>query len=367
MYPGVWRHGDWIEITSRGTAIISGRSDSTINRGGVRIGTSEIYRAVALSPKCVDALVVDLPWPGTAGWIVLFVVLADGARLDDELTSRIAARLREDCSPRHTPDEVRQVDAVPADDLRQARRGPGQAHPDGRRSGDRREPRVARRSRRARPLRRARTERRAARPASVESARGHDLLRRRGPPPRAAAALRGARRLRLHGARGNPERAGDHEPLDLVGSLADREDLRVPVEPADRVLLDVAVAAVDLHRLVGGPQRDETRLELRLGRREGERTARVLQPRGLVGEEAGRLDLGRHVGELRRRSPGSGRSAARTRGAPSRRRGPRRTRPARARPPSRRRRSGRCPAPRRTASGRCRARRAGSPRERGSR
>ncbi len=113
MYPGVWRHGDWIEITSRGTAIISGRSDSTINRGGVRIGTSEIYRAVATISEVQDALVVDLTWPGTAGWIVLFVVLADGALLGDALTRRIAARLREDCSPRHMPDEVRQVDAVP--------------------------------------------------------------------------------------------------------------------------------------------------------------------------------------------------------------------------------------------------------------
>jgi acetoacetyl-CoA synthetase len=113
MYPGVWRHGDWIEITSRGTAIISGRSDSTINRGGVRIGTSELYRAVVSLPEVKDALVVDLTWPGAAGWIVLFVVLGGGALLDDALRGRIAARLREDCSPRHVPDEVRQVGAVP--------------------------------------------------------------------------------------------------------------------------------------------------------------------------------------------------------------------------------------------------------------
>ncbi len=113
LYPGIWRHGDWIEITSRGTAIISGRSDSTINRGGVRMGTSEIYRVVALIPEVLDALVVDLPWPGTSGFIVLFVVLAEGARLDEELRNRITTRLREDCSPRHAPDEVRQIDAVP--------------------------------------------------------------------------------------------------------------------------------------------------------------------------------------------------------------------------------------------------------------
>ena len=78
-YPGVWRHGDWIEITSRGTAVIYGRSDSTINRGGVRMGTSEIYRAVQGDrPRCTDALVVDVPRPGTEGWMPLFVVLARG-------------------------------------------------------------------------------------------------------------------------------------------------------------------------------------------------------------------------------------------------------------------------------------------------
>ncbi len=109
LYPGVWRHGDWIEITSRGTAIISGRSDSTINRDGIRIGTSEIYRTVSGLPEVVDALVVDLPQAG----IVLFVVLADGATLDRELSGRIEASLREQCSPRHLPDQLRQVAAVP--------------------------------------------------------------------------------------------------------------------------------------------------------------------------------------------------------------------------------------------------------------
>ena len=113
VYPGIWRHGDWIEVTSRGTAIISGRSDSTINRGGVRIGTSELYRAVTSLPEVVDALVVDLPWPGTSGFIVLFVVLADGVPLYEALEVRIAKQLREDCSPRHAPNEVRQVEAVP--------------------------------------------------------------------------------------------------------------------------------------------------------------------------------------------------------------------------------------------------------------
>jgi acetoacetyl-CoA synthetase len=112
MYPGVWRHGDWIEITSRGTAIIYGRSDSTINRGGVRMGTSEIYRAVLAVPEVVDALVVDVPRDGGA-WMPLFVVLREGAELDDALVAAIRRRIREDCSPRHVPDEVIAVAEVP--------------------------------------------------------------------------------------------------------------------------------------------------------------------------------------------------------------------------------------------------------------
>jgi acetoacetyl-CoA synthetase len=107
MYPGIWRHGDWIEITERGTAIITGRSDSTINRGGVRMGTAEIYRAVLAVDEVVDALVVDV------GTMPLFVVLRDGAELDDDVVGRIRARVREDCSPRHVPDEVIEVQEVP--------------------------------------------------------------------------------------------------------------------------------------------------------------------------------------------------------------------------------------------------------------
>ncbi|MDX6718210.1 MAG: acetoacetyl-CoA synthetase, partial [Solirubrobacteraceae bacterium] len=113
MYPGVWRHGDWIEITERGTAIIYGRSDSTINRGGVRMGTSEIYRAVLALDAVVDALVVDVPRAGEENWMALFVVLREGAALDDDLRAAIARRIREDCSPRHVPDDVLQVAEVP--------------------------------------------------------------------------------------------------------------------------------------------------------------------------------------------------------------------------------------------------------------
>jgi acetoacetyl-CoA synthetase len=113
MYPGVWRHGDWIEISERGTAIISGRSDSTINRGGIRMGTSEIYSAVLADDDVVDALVVDIPREGTDGWMPLFVVLREGAAFDDDLVGRIKQRIREDCSPRHVPNEIHQIDEVP--------------------------------------------------------------------------------------------------------------------------------------------------------------------------------------------------------------------------------------------------------------
>ena len=112
-FPGVWRHGDWIEITSRGTAVIYGRSDSTINRSGVRMGTSEIYRAVLGVDAIVDALVVDIPRPGTEGWMPLFVVLREGAELDEGLRREIARRVRAQCSPRHVPDEVYAIAEVP--------------------------------------------------------------------------------------------------------------------------------------------------------------------------------------------------------------------------------------------------------------
>jgi acetoacetyl-CoA synthetase len=112
VYPGVWRHGDWIEITDRGTAIITGRSDSTINRGGIRMGTAEIYRAVLAVDEVVDALVVDVP-RGDEDWMPLFVVLREGVELDDDLVARIRRRIREDCSPRHVPSEISAIAEVP--------------------------------------------------------------------------------------------------------------------------------------------------------------------------------------------------------------------------------------------------------------
>jgi acetoacetyl-CoA synthetase len=113
VYPGVWRHGDWIEITDRGTAIISGRSDATINRGGIRMGTAEIYRAVLAVDAIVDALVVDVPVEGSDAWMPLFVVLREGSELSDDVVAEIRRRVREDCSPRHVPSEVIAVREVP--------------------------------------------------------------------------------------------------------------------------------------------------------------------------------------------------------------------------------------------------------------
>jgi acetoacetyl-CoA synthetase len=112
-YPGVWRHGDWIEITEQGSAVIHGRSDATINRGGIRMGSSEIYQAVFALDDVLDALVVDVPQTDGEGWMPLFVVLRDGVALDAALTTQIARRIREDCSPRHVPNEVHAVAAIP--------------------------------------------------------------------------------------------------------------------------------------------------------------------------------------------------------------------------------------------------------------
>jgi acetoacetyl-CoA synthetase len=113
VYPGVWRHGDWIEITERDTAIISGRSDATINRGGIRMGTAEIYRAVLAVEDVVDALVVDVPQDEGDAWMPLFVVMREGAELSDDIAARIRRRIREDCSPRHVPNDIIAVSEVP--------------------------------------------------------------------------------------------------------------------------------------------------------------------------------------------------------------------------------------------------------------
>lgn len=113
MYPGVWRHGDWIEITERGGVIIYGRSDATINRGGIRLGTSEIYSAVEALPEVADSLVVDLEYLGRESYMPLFVVLRAGSALDAALKDRIVAAIRKAASPRHLPNEILQVREVP--------------------------------------------------------------------------------------------------------------------------------------------------------------------------------------------------------------------------------------------------------------
>ncbi|MCK9249955.1 MAG: acetoacetate--CoA ligase [Solirubrobacteraceae bacterium] len=112
-FPGVWRHGDWIEITDRGTAIIHGRSDATINRGGIRMGTAEIYRAVLTVDAVVDALVIDVPGDDGALWMPLFVVLREGTDLDDATRDEVRGAVRRLCSPRHVPDVVIPVATIP--------------------------------------------------------------------------------------------------------------------------------------------------------------------------------------------------------------------------------------------------------------
>jgi acetoacetyl-CoA synthetase len=113
-FPGVWRHGDWITIGADGSCVVTGRSDATLNRGGVRLGTAEFYSVVEGLAEVVDSMVVHLEdGEGGAGELLLFVVLADGLELDDALRRRIGAELRAALSPRHVPDEIHQVRAVP--------------------------------------------------------------------------------------------------------------------------------------------------------------------------------------------------------------------------------------------------------------
>ena len=112
-FPGVWRHGDFIKINERGGSYIYGRSDSTLNRYGVRIGSAEIYRAVDQLAEIADSLIVCLELDGGGFYMPLFVRLADNVVLDEDLRARIAAKLRAECSPRHVPDEVHAVDAIP--------------------------------------------------------------------------------------------------------------------------------------------------------------------------------------------------------------------------------------------------------------
>ncbi len=112
-YPGVWRHGDWIKILPDGGCVIYGRSDATLNRGGVRMGTSEFYRVVEAFGEVADSLVVDTGQLGRDGRLVLYVTLEPGQELDEDLTGRLRAALRGKLSPRHVPDAIHQVPGIP--------------------------------------------------------------------------------------------------------------------------------------------------------------------------------------------------------------------------------------------------------------
>jgi acetoacetyl-CoA synthetase len=112
-FPGVWRHGDWIKILPDGGCVIYGRSDATLNRGGVRMGTSEFYRVVEAFPEVADSLVVDTGQLGREGRLVLYVTLAPGQELSDDLTGRLRGALRAKLSPRHVPDVIHEVPGIP--------------------------------------------------------------------------------------------------------------------------------------------------------------------------------------------------------------------------------------------------------------
>lgn len=113
MYPGVWRHGDYLKVTSRGSCVIYGRSDATINRGGVRMGTSEIYSAIDSVPEVADSLVVDLQSKDSSSEMPCFVVLKDGAELNNRLKDEIKRQIRTQCSPRHVPSTIYEVKDIP--------------------------------------------------------------------------------------------------------------------------------------------------------------------------------------------------------------------------------------------------------------
>jgi acetoacetyl-CoA synthetase len=112
-YPGVWRHGDWITITDRTSVIVHGRSDATLNRHGIRMGSGDIYRALEPLHEVVDSLVVGVEQPDGGYWMPLFVRLAEGRELDDALRTAIVAAIRRDASPTHVPDEVIQMSVIP--------------------------------------------------------------------------------------------------------------------------------------------------------------------------------------------------------------------------------------------------------------
>lgn len=113
MFPGVWRHGDWITLTDHGSVIVHGRSDSTLNRHGIRMGSADIYQAVESLPEVVEALVIGAEQPDGGYWMPLFVVLAEGVELTDALSEKINDAVRTEVSPRHVPDEIIVAPGIP--------------------------------------------------------------------------------------------------------------------------------------------------------------------------------------------------------------------------------------------------------------
>jgi acetoacetyl-CoA synthetase len=112
-FPGVWRHGDWVTVTDRGSVVVHGRSDATLNRHGIRMGSADICQAAEDLPEVTEALVVGVEEPDGGYWMPMFVTLTDGVHLDDELAVTIQAAVRDKVSPRHVPDEVIEAPGIP--------------------------------------------------------------------------------------------------------------------------------------------------------------------------------------------------------------------------------------------------------------
>ena len=113
MYPGIWRHGDWLTIAADGSCTISGRSDATINRNGVRMGTSEIYAAVERLAEVLDSMVIELEQGSGESRLVMFIVLREGVALDEVMRGRLASAIRASLSPRFIPDEIIHAPGIP--------------------------------------------------------------------------------------------------------------------------------------------------------------------------------------------------------------------------------------------------------------
>jgi hypothetical protein len=130
-FPGVWRHGDWVTVTGRGSVIVHGRSDATLNRHGIRMGSADICQAAQDLPEVGEALVVGIEEPDGGYWMPMFVTLTDGRHLDEDLATAIKAAVRDRVSPQHVPDEVLQAPGIPHTRTGKEARGPGQGNPAG--------------------------------------------------------------------------------------------------------------------------------------------------------------------------------------------------------------------------------------------